>query len=310
MLPVRRLAEEAFSGSGGPLLLAGSALHTDLTPESATSSFFGWLLAMLGHQVGFPVPEGGAGQLTAAMVRRLESKGGTVLCRQRVAEVVVRKGNGPPARHRCGRRHLGSTAVMADIATTLFGGLVPWDDLPSGLRANSRSVPMGPCHGQGRLGPAAPVPWRGPAVADAGTVHLADSIDEMTQYCADIAQQRIPARPFVLAGQMTTADPSRSPAGTEVLWAYTHVPRTVLGDAGGDQISGAWTRPTDRPSPLGSKTASRSTPRDSSPCHHRPSPPVSRGSGGPRRQPGRWCHQRRHQRHPPAACLPTHPWTG
>jgi phytoene dehydrogenase-like protein len=26
-------------------------------------------------------------------------------------------------------------------------------------------------------------------------------------------------------GQMTTADPSRSPAGTESVWAYTHVPR-------------------------------------------------------------------------------------
>jgi phytoene dehydrogenase-like protein len=29
----------------------------------------------------------------------------------------------------------------------------------------------------------------------------------------------------MLAGQMTTSDPSRSPAGTESLWAYTHVPQ-------------------------------------------------------------------------------------
>ncbi|HEY2564475.1 MAG TPA: hypothetical protein VGI44_12230, partial [Acidimicrobiales bacterium] len=86
----------------------------------------------------------------------------------------------------------------------------------------------------------ATVPWRAQSVAGAGTVHLADSVDEMTQYCADIAMQRIPRRPFVLAGQMTTADSSRSPTGTEVLWAYTHVPRTVRGDAGDDGISGAW----------------------------------------------------------------------
>jgi phytoene dehydrogenase-like protein len=41
-------------------------------------------------------------------------------------------------------------------------------------------------------------------------------------------------------GQMTTTDPTRSPRGTETLWAYTHVPQAVRGDAGG-AITGAWT---------------------------------------------------------------------
>jgi phytoene dehydrogenase-like protein len=50
----------------------------------------------------------------------------------------------------------------------------------------------------------------------------------------------VPSKPFVLVGQLTTADPSRSPAGTESLWAYTHVPRHVRGDAGDDGITGAW----------------------------------------------------------------------
>jgi phytoene dehydrogenase-like protein len=34
----------------------------------------------------------------------------------------------------------------------------------------------------------------------------------------------VPTDPFLLFGQMTTADPSRSPAGTESAWAYTHLP--------------------------------------------------------------------------------------
>jgi phytoene dehydrogenase-like protein len=33
----------------------------------------------------------------------------------------------------------------------------------------------------------------------------------------------VPERPFVLLGQMTTADPTRSPAGTESVWAYAHL---------------------------------------------------------------------------------------
>lgn len=40
----------------------------------------------------------------------------------------------------------------------------------------------------------------------------------------------MPDRPFLLAGQMTTADPARSPAGTESMWAYTHVPQGAVVD--------------------------------------------------------------------------------
>ena len=37
---------------------------------------------------------------------------------------------------------------------------------------------------------------------------------------------------------MTTTDPTRSPAGTESVWAYTHVPQRMRGDAGDDRRHG------------------------------------------------------------------------
>ena len=49
------------------LLLTGNAMHSDVPPDAAGSGFFGWLLAMLGQDVGFPVPRGGAGQLASAL---------------------------------------------------------------------------------------------------------------------------------------------------------------------------------------------------------------------------------------------------
>jgi phytoene dehydrogenase-like protein len=55
----------------------------------------------------------------------------------------------------------------------------------------------------------------------------------------DLLGGRIPARPHLVLGQMGVADPTRSPAGTETAWAYTHVPQTVRGDAGGD-LEGRW----------------------------------------------------------------------
>jgi phytoene dehydrogenase-like protein len=41
----------------------------------------------------------------------------------------------------------------------------------------------------------------------------------------------------MLFGQMTTADPTRSPAGTESAWAYTHLPRGLAGDAAADTLA-------------------------------------------------------------------------
>ena len=35
----------------------------------------------------------------------------------------------------------------------------------------------------------------------------------------------MPEQPFALIGQMSSIDPSRSPAGTEAMWLYTHLPR-------------------------------------------------------------------------------------
>jgi phytoene dehydrogenase-like protein len=38
----------------------------------------------------------------------------------------------------------------------------------------------------------------------------------------------VPDDPFLILGQLTTADPARSPAGTESLWGYTRVPHDRL----------------------------------------------------------------------------------
>ena len=240
LLPVRRLAEEEFSGPGGSLLLAGCALHADLMPESAGSTVYGWLLAMLGQQVGFPVPEGGAGQLTAALVRRLESRGATVLCGRRVDQVVVRGGRAVAVRTASGEEIPARRAVLADVAaTSLYGGLVGWDQLPARLRDDLRRFHWDFSTFKVDWALNGPVPWSSPETGRAGTVHLAADLDQMTEYTADLAMGRIPEHPFMLVGQMTTADRTRSPEGTESLWGYTHVPRQVRGDAGGD-LTGEW----------------------------------------------------------------------
>ncbi|GAC1327081.1 MAG: NAD(P)/FAD-dependent oxidoreductase [Mycobacteriales bacterium] len=241
LLPVRRLAEEEFSGAGGGLLIAGNALHTDLAPEAAGSSLYGWLLAMIGQQVGFPVPEGGAGQLTAALVRRLEERGGRVECNAEVTSVLVRDGEAVGVRIAGGREIGVRRAVLADVdAPRLFDQLVGAEHLPGAMTDDVAKFQWDYSTVKVDWALSGPIPWTAKDAARAGTVHLAADMDELSRFATDLATGRVPALPFVLLGQMTTTDPTRSPAGTESAWAYSHVPQQVRGDAGVDSITGSW----------------------------------------------------------------------
>ncbi|MGP4028572.1 phytoene desaturase family protein [Actinomadura sp. 3N407] len=241
LAPARTFGEREFTGPGGPLLLTGSALHTDMLPETTGGSVFGWLLAMIGQRYGWPVPEGGAGELTAALVRRLESRGGRVRCDTPVASVIVREGRALGVRTASGEPVRAAKAVLADVsAPLLYGGLVGWSDLPASLRADMRHFDWDHATFKVDWALSGPIPWASPGAARAGTVHLSPGMDALSDYSAQLATGRVPSEPFALLGQMTTADPSRSPAGTESVWAYTHVPHRVKADAGPDGITGVW----------------------------------------------------------------------
>ncbi|MFD5159337.1 phytoene desaturase family protein [Streptomyces hawaiiensis] len=241
VLPVRRLGEEEFRGEGGRLLLAGNALHADLAPESAGSGGFGWLMAMLGQTYGFPVPAGGSGALTSALVRRLETLGGRVRCGQRVERVVVRGGRAVGVRTSGGDAVPARRAVLADVSVpALYGELVDPAHLPAQILDDLRRFQWDFATFKVDWALDGPVPWQAEQASRAGTVHLADGMDELTRFAAQIAMRQVPDRPFLIFGQMTTSDASRSPQGTESAWAYTHIPHEIRADAADEGITGRW----------------------------------------------------------------------
>ena len=233
VLPVREYGRERFRGEGAQLLFAGSALHTDLGPDQAGSAVFGWLLAMLGQSVGFPVPEGGAGQLTAALVRRLRARGGTVECGRPVSRILHARGVAVGVEDAHGERVRARRAVLADVtAPLLYERLVGVDALPARFVADLRDFSWDHAIVKVDWALSTPVPWTAEAARGAGTVHLGADLAGLTRYSAALSRDEVPETPFMLLGQMTTTDPSRSPAGTESVWAYTHVPQAQAGDAG------------------------------------------------------------------------------
>ncbi len=240
MLPVRRLVEEEFEGEPARRLLAGNALHADFTPETAIGGFFGWMLMALGQQVGFPVPEGGAGRLAEALVRRLEARGGEVRLGSGVTRIVVRGGRAVAVETVDGTVIDAGKAIVADVsAPSLYLDLVGAEHLPpSTVRAIKKfQWDLATIKVDWTLD--GPIPWEHEGARQAGTVHIVDSIDQLTMISAQFATGQIPERPFLLVGQQSMTDPTRQPAGKETAWAYTHLPNVVRSDAGG-RLTGTW----------------------------------------------------------------------
>ena len=69
-----------------------------------------------------------------------------------------------------------------------------------------------------------PVPWRHRECAEAGTLHLGGTLEELTASEAAPWNGEHSEKPFVLATQPSLFDPSRAPPGKHTLWGYCHVP--------------------------------------------------------------------------------------
>jgi phytoene dehydrogenase-like protein len=223
-------------------LIAGNALHADIPMDASGSGMLGLLLAMSGQTVGFPVPEGGSGQLTQAMAARFTAKGGRIRCNTRVNRVLVDRRRVQGVVTADGER-IEARAVVADVAATaLYGQLVEFSELPDRVRRGMQRFEFDPATIKVDWALSSPVPWTSPPPTPPGTVHIIDSMDQLSRTQTQIASHSVPSEPFLLVGQMTTSDPTRSPAGTESLWAYTHVPQETHRDAGPDGLTGSWDR--------------------------------------------------------------------
>jgi len=226
LLPATRMGEERFGGAAARLLIAGNAAHTDVPVTAPGSGLYGLVLAMLGQHHGFPTPVGGTGELTAALARRAESAGAVLRTGERVEQILVDGGRAAGVVCAGGMRVMVRRAVVADVsAPDLYLRLLPPAAVPARVRDDlTRFVWDAPTlKVDWALG--APIPWRAPDVAAAGTVHLGADVDGLVRWGADLETGALPSSPFLLLGQMTTTDPTRSPSGTESVWAYTHLPR-------------------------------------------------------------------------------------
>ena len=202
------VARGRFGGAQARALFAGLAAHSALPLEQAPSAAAGLVLGALGHAVGWPVPEGGAGRLAAALGAYLRSLGGEIITGWRIASLDEL----PPAR-----------ALLLDLTPRQIVQIAG-DRLPAGYRRRLEAYRYGPGVWKVDLALDGPIPWRTVECARAATVHVGGSLEEIAAGEAAVGRGECPERPFVLLAQPSAWDPTRAPAGTHTAWLYCHVP--------------------------------------------------------------------------------------
>lgn len=250
LLPTTRMGEELFHGRGGRELLAGNAMHADVPPTASVSGVFGWLMTMLAQDVGFPSPVGGARELARALAKRAEAAGATIVTSTPATRVVVLSGTVRGVETADGRRIRVRRAVIADTsAPALYDRLLGPAHVPAGLRARLGGFVWDLPTIKLNYRLSGPVPWTAREARGAGVVHVGRDIPGLVRWSAELEAGLVPDHPFALVGQMTSIDATRSPAGTETVWLYTHLPRGVTDDAAVRQLTDKSTAMLDRFAP-------------------------------------------------------------
>jgi len=166
------------------------------------------VLAALAHVTGWPIAKGGSQRIASALASYLRSLGGDIVTGVRVRSLKEL----PPSRIvLCDLSPRGLLEIAGEIFPTSY------------TRALNR-YKYGPGVFKIDWALRAPIPWRAPQCARAGTVHLGGTLAEITRSERSSWRNEHSERPFVLLSQPRLFDPSRAPAGFHTAWACCHVP--------------------------------------------------------------------------------------
>ncbi|HVI01262.1 MAG TPA: NAD(P)/FAD-dependent oxidoreductase [Enhygromyxa sp.] len=224
------LSESWFRSEPARRVIPGLALHTDVGPDDTFGAGIGYMLAVMATTGGYGVPEGGAGAITAAMVRLLEQHGGRVRVGARVRSIVVRDNRAEAVVLEDGEEIRASKAILSDTsAPALLGQLVDQKHLPGRIVRKMDGFPIG--WGTFKVDWAldGPVPWATELSREAAVVHAGDSLDDLRRFTREVRGGALPSNPYLVIGQQSLTDPTRAPAGKHTLWAYSRVPNRAPG---------------------------------------------------------------------------------
>lgn len=168
-LPAASWVVKRFREEPARALFAGIAAHSFLAMEDPLSASFGLVLGIVGHVDGWPIPRGGSGSITLALISILEGLGGRVVCGRRIERL----------------QELEEYALKVCDVTPRQLDRMAGESLNGGERAKLGRFRYGPGIFKVDYALSRPIPWQASECARAATVHLGGTFENLEDiHCA------------------------------------------------------------------------------------------------------------------------------
>lgn len=197
-----------FKTEEAKALFAGMAAHSMQPLSHLTTSAAALVLMVNGHLKGWPIPKGGSNLIANSLASYFTSIGGKI-----ETNTYVRSLEQLPSTHTV--LFDVSPKQLLQIAGHKFSSLYKW-------QLERYRYGMGVFKVDWALD--GPIPFSADECKQAGTIHIGNSIGEITNAEQQTWDGNHPEKPFILLAQQSVFDPSRAPEGKHTAWAYCHVP--------------------------------------------------------------------------------------
>jgi phytoene dehydrogenase-like protein len=186
---------------------------------------------------------GGADTIIMALEGMLTEGGGKIFHGAEVTEILATGGKATGIRLANGETHSATKAVIAGVAPgALAGKLLPNGTGDAGFDTAMKKFLHAPGTMMIHLALESLPDWKaGEELKKFAYVHVAPSLDQMARTYQQAVAGLLPDEPVLVVGQPTAVDPSRAPAGKQVLWVQVRaLPAEVKGDASGKIAPDHW----------------------------------------------------------------------
>jgi phytoene dehydrogenase-like protein len=189
-------------------LLAGMAAHSIQPLTNLATAAIALVMLTTGHVKGWPLPRRGAVAIAEALAGYFVSLGGKI-----ETGIYIRSLSQIPS-CRCLLLDLTPRQLL-QLGGHHWSSLYQW-------QLERYRYGMGVFKIDWAL--AAQIPFTAAGCRRAGTVHIGNTLEEITASEASTSRGDQAGNPFVLLTQPSIFDPSRAPLGRHTAWAYCHVP--------------------------------------------------------------------------------------
>ena len=201
-------AKNQFDTEAARAVFAGMGAHTMLPLDTLTTTSMAIVLNMMAHVNAWPLPKGGAQQMTNALAEAFKKAGGEIQTGNMITSV---------------EQLPSSRVVLLDVTPSQLLSIAG-DHLSALYKWQSQNYKYGEGIFKIDWALSQAVPFLNNKCKAAPTVHLGGTFQQICAAEAMVGKNKIPENPFVLFVQPGVVDSSRAPDGKQTAWAYCHVP--------------------------------------------------------------------------------------